>query len=343
MQHESDFEISTFKLNLLLPSDMYKQKKCITLAFQLLRDLIDNDFRHLQTSKLHQQSRFILLCMRRVWGKSWAPHTYCKSCYNGLVAWFNGKKAAFKFAILMVWREPQNHINDCYFCLTSGWLQHFFQKANKISQPSVCYKTSSSLRQSSCSFSPSKLGPSIEGLLLHNGNMYPSIPIDWGSRSTLTPGEYSVQENPLVDKNKVLLPPLHIKLGLIKNFVKAMDKLDLAFRHLCILFPSQSSAKLKEGIFVGLQIRELLKVKKFESLLILKELRAWEAFKLVCHGFLGNTRAHDYEDRIKKLLQAYENMGCRMSFNKIYFLHSHLDFFPQNLGAVRLVLCEQNK
>ena len=26
-------------------------------------------------------------------------------------------------------------------------------------------------------------------------------------------------------------------------------------------------------------------------------------------------------------------MGCRMSL-KIYFLHSHIDFFPANLGAV---------
>ena len=38
--------------------------------------------------------------------KSWAPHICCKPCYNGLTAWFNGKKAAFNFAVLMVWREP---------------------------------------------------------------------------------------------------------------------------------------------------------------------------------------------------------------------------------------------
>ena len=37
--------------------------------------------------------------------KSWAPHICCKPCYNGLTAWFNGKKAAFNFAVPMVWRE----------------------------------------------------------------------------------------------------------------------------------------------------------------------------------------------------------------------------------------------
>ena len=71
----------------------------------------------------------------------------------------------------------------------------------------------------------------------------------------------------------------------------------------------------------------------FEELLNLKELRAWEAFKSVCSGFLGNTRVPDYQACIEKLLKSYEDMRCRMSL-KIHFLHSHLNFFPPNLGAV---------
>ena len=51
--------------------------------------------------------------------KSWAPHICCKPCYNGLTAWFNGKKAAFNFAVPMVWREPRNHADVCYFFLTN--------------------------------------------------------------------------------------------------------------------------------------------------------------------------------------------------------------------------------
>ena len=64
-------------------------------------------------------------------------------------------------------------------------------------------------------------------------------------------GEHSLKENPLVDMNKVLLPPLHIKLGLMKNFVKALLKNGAAFQHLSTVFPGFSAAKLKEGIFVG--------------------------------------------------------------------------------------------
>ena len=96
------------------------------------------------------------------------------------------------------------------------------------------------------------------------------------------------------------------------------------------MFPGLSGAKLKEGIFVGPQIREVLKDTNFEELLNLKELRAWEAFKSVYSGFLGNTRVPDYQACIEK---SYEDMGCRMSL-KIHFFHSHLNFFTPNLGAV---------
>ena len=51
--------------------------------------------------------------------KSWALHICCKPCYNGLTAGFNSKKAAFNFAVPMVWREPQNHADDCYFNASS--------------------------------------------------------------------------------------------------------------------------------------------------------------------------------------------------------------------------------
>ena len=155
---------------------------------------------------------------------------------------------------------------------------------------------------------------------------------DWESRGIFVPGEHSLKENPLVGMNKALLP-LHINLGLMKNFVKALHKYGAAFQHLSTVFAGLSAAKLKEGIFVGPQIRKVLKDTDFGELLNLKELTAWEAFKSVCSGFLGNTRVPDYQACIEKLLKSDEDMGCRMSL-KIPFLQSHLNFFPPNLGAV---------
>jgi hypothetical protein len=94
-----------------------------------------------------------------------------------------------------------------------------------------------------------------------------------------------------------------------------------------------SEAKIKEGIFVGLQIRKLTKDKTLDSILNEVELAIWTAFKDVCSNFLRNNNADNYQEIVERLLQSYEAMGCNMSL-KIHFLHSRLDSFPQNLGVV---------
>ena len=48
----------------------------------------------------------------------------------------------------------------------------------------------------------------------------------WPRRESFVPGEKNISHTPLVHPNNVLLPLLHIKLGLMKIFVKALDKLD---------------------------------------------------------------------------------------------------------------------
>jgi hypothetical protein len=69
----------------------------------------------------------------------------------------------------------------------------------------------------------------------------------------------------LIDPRKVLLPSLHIKLGLVKQFVKALPKKGECFKYLCKKFPGLSDAKLKEGIFVGPDIWKLLSDDLFET------------------------------------------------------------------------------
>lgn len=72
---------------------------------------------------------------------------------------------------------------------------------------------------------------------------------------------------------------------------------------------------------------------EFEQKLNPIEKSAWTCFRNIVRNFLGNHRAENYEELVNNLLAAYKNMGCNMSL-KIHFLHSNLDFFPQNLGAV---------
>ena len=48
--------------------------------------------------------------------KRWAPHKMCEYCRRALEGWFRGEKRAMRFAIPRIWREPSNHLTDCYFC-----------------------------------------------------------------------------------------------------------------------------------------------------------------------------------------------------------------------------------
>ena len=59
----------------------------------------------------------------------------------------------------------------------------------------------------------------------------------------------------------------------------------------------------------------------------------WLAFKEVLDKFLGNYKDHNYKKVMERMLKAFQALGCRMSL-KLHFLHSHLDYFPENLGAV---------
>lgn len=156
---------------------------------------------------------------------------------------------------------------------------------------------------------------------------------DWPRRSSLDTGKHNVVQAPLIAPDKIILPPLHIKLGLMKNFVKALPVDGFGFSFLRDKFPSLSDQKLRAGVFTGPQIRQLLKDTDFEAALTYEELSAWLSFKEVVAGFLGNYRASNYVEAINKLLRTFQRIGCRMSL-KIHFLHSHLDFFPPNLGDV---------
>ena len=76
------------------------------------------------------------------------------------------------------------------------------------------------------------------------------------------PGEKNVINPPLVLLKKMFLHPLHIKQGLMKNFMKGMDKTRRGLEYFRNKFPDVSDIKIKEGIFIGTQIRELMQDKQ---------------------------------------------------------------------------------
>jgi len=81
---------------------------------------------------------------------------------------------------------------------------------------------------------------------------------------------------------------------------------------------------------VGPQIRELLSDQEFSPKLTDVQKEAWNTFRGVVEGFLGNNKAPDYKKRVEDMLTAFEKQGARMSI-KIHFLHAYLNYFPSNL------------
>jgi hypothetical protein len=49
--------------------------------------------------------------------KPWTSHFVCRSCVENLRQWLQKKRKSLAFGVPMVWREPNDHVSDCYFCL----------------------------------------------------------------------------------------------------------------------------------------------------------------------------------------------------------------------------------
>ena len=100
--------------------------------------------------------------------------------------------------------------------------------------------------------------------------------------------EANVVNERLVARKKVIIPPLCIKLGLIKQFMKTLPVTGNCFGYICTAFSALAIEKLKAGIFDGPQICTLIKYPCFVHSMTDIEFAAWQAFVLVTLNFLGN-------------------------------------------------------
>ncbi|KAL4720940.1 hypothetical protein ACJJTC_015404 [Scirpophaga incertulas] len=171
---------------------------------------------------------------------------------------------------------------------------------------------------------------SLKAVLLHNGNIKPSIPV-----------AYSVSMKETYDNLGAVLRAIKYEdfkwqiCGDLKviAILMGLQERDPVLSPCRNFSPKLCETKIKEGVFTGPDIRKVIRDAEFENRLNKKELAAWRAFVKVVKGFLGNNRENNYKSLVLNLLKTYRAMGCRMSL-KIHFLHSHIHFFPENLGAI---------
>ena len=127
------------------------------------------------------------------------------------------------------------------------------------------------------------------------------------------------------------MPPLYIKLGLMKQFVKALTTTGYCFNYICITFPTLITEKMKADIFYGPQSRKLIKDAGFIQSVTHRASGARQLFILVAQNVLGNRKAENYAKLIENMLFNLKDLGVNMSI-KVYELLDHLDRFPANLG-----------
>lgn len=164
----------------------------------------------------------------------------------------------------------------------------------------------------------------------YKGNQYACH--NWKPREESQHGTHNIIREMLVPKDKIMLPPLHIKLGIVKNFIKTVAKKENVLKSLIEVFPRMSDSKLKNGVLNGPDIRRLMKAGAFEKTLDANEKLAWIAIIEVIEGLLGKTRSSNYKDSVEKMLRQFSKIGVHMSL-KIHFLHHHLPYFSRQLAT----------
>jgi hypothetical protein len=92
-----------------------------------------------------------------------------------------------------------------------------------------------------------------------------------------------------------------------------------------------SKAKITEGIFVGVQVKQPFQDPNFENKLNPAERRSWGAFEKACSNFWENENSEIYVEVVEELHFSNRALGCKMSL-KFHFLQSHLEFFPGKYG-----------
>ena len=99
------------------------------------------------------------------------------------------------------------------------------------------------------------------------------------------------------------------------------------------MFLKLPEAKVKGGIFIGLQVKVMLNTENPERKMSEVGREALCELRRVIQDFLGNHKVPEYKKVVAKLIESYKNVGCRMLLKLHFsrFSHSHFGFFRDNL------------
>ena len=116
---------------------------------------------------------------------------------------------------------------------------------------------------------------------------------EWPAREVLAVGSANIVATALVPRDRIIFPPLHIKLGLVNQFIRALDKNGDCFLYICKVLSGVSYEKLKAGVLNGPEIRKLMRDSSFGLHQTTKESTVWKCFVDDVNGFFGNHKSPD--------------------------------------------------
>jgi hypothetical protein len=98
----------------------------------------------------------------------------------------------------------------------------------------------------------------------------------------------------------------------MEYFVQIMDLNNIGY--LCVIVPRVSDTKIKAEIFIGPQMRELMKDEIFNIRAEIEPLEkvAWECFP--------KSKAENYRDLVHELLNSHKALGYNMSLLSIMYV-----------------------
>jgi hypothetical protein len=131
---------------------------------------------------------------------------------------------------------------------------------------------------------------------------------DWLPREYMVVGGKNVINEPLVARDRIILPPLHVELGLMEQFVKVLNKDGSCVEHIAHKLPGFTMDKLKAKNFDGPQVRQLINDPHFIASMNEIESCAWSSFVLV-KNFLGNKKADNYTQLVEDMLFHFNRLA----------------------------------
>ena len=155
--------------------------------------------------------------------------------------------------------------------------------------------------------------------------------LDWPERESFEVGQFGVINDKLIEITNVVLPVLHIKLGLFKQFVKSLDENSTAMSFLESMFPRLSIEKVHSGIFIGPQIDKICKDNRFLDLLSSAELTTFVSLMFIFQHILVPSNVS--MSLKHNALEAFCDGLCHMNANfspKMHYLLSHTDIILTN-------------